>query len=87
MKRELKILEYLGQNATDLSGKNCTSSIDGACPDGKMYDAKSSGLIDGEYFSFTCNNEDKGKIEIFYFGAFNKISQILCTDGEFLERS
>lgn len=73
---ELIILEYLGQNAIDLSGKNCASPIDGICPNGKTYDAKSSGLIDEEYFSFNCHNKEKEEIEVFYLERSTKISQI-----------
>lgn len=41
------------------------------CPDGKLYDVKSS-KFRGTGWLFNTRNEYKGKIDIYYFLAFNK---------------
>jgi hypothetical protein len=70
---EIFVLEHFStEDAIDLSGDNCGSFADGICPNGKIYDAKSSKLHDGGYWLFITNNEYKEEIEYYYFGAFNE---------------
>ncbi len=70
-KVEIMIIKHFKQASTDLSGINQNSPYDGICPDGKLYDVKSS-KFRGTGWLFNTRNEYKGKIDIYYFLAFNK---------------
>lgn|SRR3990167_1902820 len=84
---------YLENKSVDLSGENCHSTYDGICPNGKTYDAKSSKLHIGGYWSFHTANkdkdEDKEAIEVYHFGAFNedyiKLLYVWEAPGEMVE--
>lgn len=69
---ELIILEHFKKNPVDLAGGDYLSSCDGICPNGKIYDVKSSKLYVGGSFHFTTRNKYKEEIEIYYFMAFNE---------------
>lgn len=69
--------------AMDISGKNSQSYFDGICPNGKIYDVKSSSLncykstlknklyiYDGWGFKF--NNKEKEKIEYYFLLGYDK---------------
>lgn len=69
---EIKIINHFTQHPVDLAGENKNSPCDGICPNGKIYDVKSSKLIyDRECYNFGTNNKYKDEIEIYYFLAFN----------------
>lgn len=66
---EIFVLEHLGvEDVIDLSGENRSSFVDGICPKGRIYDAKSSGL-NGLYWHYFL---DKLGVHFYYLGAFNK---------------
>lgn len=74
-KAEIMIIDHFEKNPVDLSGKNHVSPCDGICPNGKMYDVKSSGLLENKgwlYWRFGIGNRYKEEIEIYYLLAFNK---------------
>lgn len=67
---EICVLEHFIEEPIDLAGDNCTSFIDGICPTGHTYDAKSTGLVDDRYWMFYLNK--KGEVNFYYLGAFDK---------------
>lgn len=76
---EIMVGEMFDNRHTDLSGKNCKSYIDGICPNGQTYEAKSNKLRTSSSWkgwSFSTENEDKGDnieaIQWWYFGGFNE---------------
>ncbi len=70
---EKLILESFKNEAIDLSGKNCNSPIDGICPTGKKYDAKSGKFLrDSNRWLFNFLNKKLEEIEYFYLGAFDE---------------
>lgn len=69
---EIKVLEHFKKLNIDFAGENCNSPCDGMCPNGKMYDVKSSELHDGTRYKFGTDNKYKEEIEIYYFLAFSK---------------
>lgn len=69
---EIMIRDHFKKNPVDLSGQNQNSPCDGICPNGKMYDVKSSKLYKGTHWRFRTDNKYKEEIEIYYFLAFNK---------------
>lgn len=88
---ELYVKEHFEKESIDLSGDNCNSSFDGICPNGKIYDAKSSGLMNGRYFFFHLNNKEKEEIEWYYLGGFNndytKLLYVWRVPGEFVGKN
>jgi len=86
---EIMVRDHFKQYPTDLSGENCLSPCDGICPNGKMYDVKSSKLHKGKYWVFMSKNKYKEEIEIYYYLAFNsdwtKLKYIWRIPGEIVE--
>lgn len=74
---ELKVINHFLEHPTDLAGENCLSPYDGICPNGKIYDVKSSKYYKKSYHDFGTNNKHKEEIEIYYFLAFNEDYTIL----------
>ena len=73
---EVMIIRMFGDGAIDLSGENYRSYCDGICPNGRIYEVKSAGLLRGRYWIFDTGNKDKDDdkeaIEFYYFIALNK---------------
>lgn len=69
---EVIVRDHFKAHPVDLAGKNKNSPCDGMCPNGKIYDVKSSSLHNSTYYLFNINNKDNGEIEIYYLLAFNK---------------
>ncbi len=70
---EMIVLESpIMKGAIDLSGDNCNSPVDGICPKGEIYNAKSSGLVDGRYWVYNMDSIYRYKTEWFYLGGFDK---------------
>lgn len=74
---EISIIEVFDNKSIDLSGNNWCSPYDGICPNGKIYDAKSSGLSEnGLRWDFHAKHKDKcddrEAIEFYYLGAFDR---------------
>jgi hypothetical protein len=73
---EIIIRDSFDNPSVDLAGENKCSSCDGICPNGKIYDVKSSKLhkiVDyGEFYGFYMINKHKDEIEIYYLLGFNK---------------
>lgn len=69
---EIKVINQFKTHPIDLAGENCTSSCDGICPNGKIYEVKGSKLILEKYYVFKTNNKHKEHIEIYYFIGFNE---------------
>ncbi len=69
---EIMVLKHFAENPTDLSGENRLSKYDGICPNGKVYDVKSSKLHNGAFYNFSTRNKFRENIEIYYFLGFNK---------------
>lgn len=71
---EILIRDHFKTRPVDLAGDNYTSHCDGICPNGKIYDVKSSKLrkllTKGSY-TFVTRNKYKEKIELYYLLAFN----------------
>lgn len=87
---ELCIKYHFEKESVDLSGNNRLSSFDGICSNGKTYDAKSCGLINGRYFLYHFKNKEKEEIEYYYLGAFNKdyteLMYVWRVPGEIIEK-
>lgn len=89
---EMIVRDHFKKNPIDLAGENCRSPCDGICPNGKMYDVKSSKFyIDKERYSFYTNNKYRDNIEIYYFLAFNsdrtKLECAWRVPGEIVEKN
>ena len=70
---EIIIRDNFDNPSVDLAGENCISSCDGMCPNGKIYDVKSSGLsFNGRRYTFGTENKYKEEIEIYYLLGFNE---------------
>ena len=69
---EIIIRDHFENNPVDLAGENCTNPYDGICPNGKIYDVKSSGLHYDTQYLFRTNNKYKDEIEIYYLLGFNR---------------
>ena len=73
---ELKVIKHFIGHPTDLAGENHSSPCDGICPNGKIYDVKSSKLhkySDNDiFYQFSTNNLYKEEIEIYYLLGFNE---------------
>lgn len=68
---EILVKYHFEKESEDLSGKNCKSPIDGICPTGRSYEAKSSKLHwERRCWIFGIKNEYKA--EYYYFGAFDE---------------
>lgn len=68
---EILVREMFGNKSIDLSGENYLSPCDGICPNGRTYDAKSSGLCIKGSWDFNTKGKFKEFVEWYYFGAFN----------------
>lgn len=84
---ELYIREHFIEESIDLSGKNCTSCIDGICPKGQTYDAKSTALFRDLYWSFYLNKI----VDYYYLGGFDKdfrkLLYVWIIPGDFTEKT
>lgn len=91
IKNHFKILSM------DVSGENCGSYFDGICPNGQIYEVKSSKMYkskNGEFWNFATPNKDKDDdkeaIQWYYFVAFNenytKILYVWRIPGELVEK-
>lgn len=72
---EIKVINHFKQHPIDLSGENHNSPCDGICPNGKIYDVKSSKLYKNKtlpHYEFHTNNKYKEEIEIYYLLGFNE---------------
>lgn len=56
---EILITNMFGNRSIDLSGNNCCNTLDGICPNGQTYEAKSAGLSEKNYWGFGIGNRDK----------------------------
>lgn len=87
---EIIIRDHFEKNSVDLAGENKRSPCDGICPNGKMYDVKSSKLHYNTFYQFITKNKYKEEIEIYYFLAFNedwtKLDYGWRVPGEIVER-
>ncbi len=73
-KAEIIVKDHFKNSSIDLSGDNKNSPFDGICPNGKLYDVKSSSLLEHKgwlYWLFNIKNKHRKNIEIYYFLAFN----------------
>jgi hypothetical protein len=68
---EIKVLNHFRKHPIDLAGKNQRCPFDGVCPNGLIYEVKSSKFYNGGHWLFGTNNKYKTMIEIYYFLAFN----------------
>lgn len=68
---EIFIKEHFIEKSIDMSGENCNSPFDGICPNGQIYDVKSSKL-QRDYWQFGLDNSHKDEIEWYYLLAFNE---------------
>lgn len=59
---ELIVLDHFEKNPIDLSGNDNSSSCDGICPNGKIYEVKSSKLYNKEYWKYNIRNKLSMKI-------------------------
>lgn len=85
---ELYVKRHFEKEIVDLSGQNHCSPFDGICPEGMIYDAKSSYL--SRYgWQYHFKNKEKEDIEWYYLGAFNeyfmKLLHVWLIPGEFVE--
>lgn len=97
-KQKARYAEILIRNAfdnigIDSSGKNCNNYYDGICPNGQIYDVKSSKLYYNRYWSFSTVNKDKDDnreaIQWYYFIAKNDdgtIRYVWRVPGEIVEK-
>jgi len=70
---EIVVLNHFKNKPIDLAGENQNSPWDGICPDGRLYDVKSTALEkERKYYHFNTKNKYKDKIEIYYLLAFNE---------------
>lgn len=88
---EIKVINHFKQHPIDLSGENRNSSCDGICPNGKVYDVKSSKFRKKyERYEFNTGNKYREEIEIYYFLAFNedytKLMYAWRVPGEIVEK-
>lgn len=68
---EMIILERpIMKGCIDISGDNFCSPVDGICPKGQIYDAKSIALLKDRCWPFDLNK--RGKVDFYYLGAFDK---------------
>ncbi len=87
---EIMVLNHFKQHPVDLAGENCNSHCDGICPNGKIYDVKSSKFYtDKMRWAFVTRNKYKEEIEIYYLLAFNsdrtKLEYAWRIPGEIVE--
>lgn len=68
---ELIITNHFKNSFSDLAGVNRNSPCDGICPNGKIYEVKSSKLH-GTRYLFNTSNKYKEEIEIYYLLGFNE---------------
>lgn len=88
---ELLVLEHFDNEPIDLSGINCNSFFDGICPNGKIYDVKSSIPIKDSYYQFDCTNKEKDQIEYYFLIGFNinrtNLNYAWLVPGEIVEQN
>lgn len=86
---EIIMINHFENISIDLSGKDRNSPCDGICPNGRTYDAKSSKLHIGGFWSFDTGSERREEIEYYYFGAFNedytKLMYVWRVPGDIVE--
>lgn len=87
---EIKVINHFIGHPVDLAGENRSSPCDGICPNGKIYEVKSSKLHRNMFWAFATKNEYKEKIEIYYLLGFNKdytkLKYVLRVPGEIVEK-
>lgn len=66
---EMIVRDHFEKHPVDLAGANKNSHCDGICPNGKIYDVKSSAL-DGTIYNFHTGNKYGENIEIYYLLGF-----------------
>lgn len=74
-KAEILVRDHFKNNPVDISGDNKNSPCDGICPNGKIYDVKSSSLLEHKgwlFWLFNIKDKDIGNIDIYYCLAFNE---------------
>ena len=73
---EISVIKHFVQQPIDLAGKNHSSPYDGICPNGLIYEVKSSSLHKiGNYCEFGIRghkNKEIEEIEIYYLLVFNE---------------
>lgn len=89
---EIKVINHFKEHSIDLAGDNQNSSCDGICPNGKIYDVKSSKFHkERGCYIFGTNNKLKDEIEIYYLLAFNEdyteLDYVWRVPGEIVESS
>jgi len=86
---ELVILEHFDKNSVDLSGKDQNCPCDGICPNGKIYDVKSSKFYKYNWH-FRIENSRRYEIELYYLVGMNKdwtkVEHIWRIPGEMVEK-
>lgn len=86
---EIIVRDHFKHHPIDLAGENKTSPYDGICPNGLIYEVKSSKLHKNTYYLFNTRNKYKEEIEIYYFLAFNddytKLEYAWIVPGELVE--
>lgn len=85
------VRDHFERNPIDSSGINCGSPHDGICPNGKIYEVKSSKFyIYEKRWKFIIENEYKEDIEIYYLLAFNEdytvLEYVWRIPGEMVEK-
>lgn len=68
---ETIVTKHFKNHPVDLAGSNHNSPCDGICPNGKIYDVKSSGRS-RKGWEFGTANANREDIEIYYLLAFNE---------------
>lgn len=72
---EIIVKNHFKVHPVDLAGESLMSHCDGICPNGKIYEVKSSKLhvySYGNCWAFSTDNKYKEEIEIYYFIGFNE---------------
>lgn len=87
---EVKVINHFKECPIDLSGENAGSPFDGICPNGLIYDVKSSRLhrYRGDFYQFGTHNKYKEHIQIYYLLALNddgSIKYVWRIPGEIAE--
>jgi hypothetical protein len=87
---EIIVRDHFERYPVDLAGENKNSPCDGICPNGKIYDVKSSAL-DGTIYNFHTGNKYGERIEIYYLLGFKnenyrKLNHGWRIPGEIVDR-
>jgi hypothetical protein len=87
---EMIVRDHFKEHHIDLAGKNKCSPWDGICPNGKIYDVKSSKFHKNKFWILKTDNKYKENIEIYYFLLFNNdwtdLKYILRVPGKIVEK-